>query len=72
MEVAPLFTLLSVYTVYTVVMVYTVDMWTCGLRRLRGLTGLILLLYIYCHMVRTPLGKGYMAFWGFRAKCRTG
>ena len=41
-----------------------------GLGWLRGLSGLISLLYIYCHMVRTPLGIGYMAFWGFQAKCR--
>ena len=26
----------------------------------------------YCHMVRTPLGIGYMALWGFQAKCQTG
>ena len=23
-------------------------------------------IYIYCHMVRTSLGKGYMALWGFQ------
>ena len=32
-----------------------------GLGWLRGLSGLISLLYIYCHMVRTPLGIGRSA-----------
>ena len=66
MDVAPHYKLLSlfsddtvdtVYIVYTVDTVdiahpvdrvYTVDMWTWGL------TGLMWLLYVYCHMVRTP------------------
>ena len=26
----------------------------------------------YSRMVRTPLGIGCMAFWGFGAKCRSG
>ena len=29
-------------------------------------------IYIYCHMVRTPLGIGYMALLGFGAKYVTG
>ena len=27
--------------------------------------GLILLLYVYCHMVRNTMGIGFMALWGF-------
>ena len=27
--------------------------------------GLMWLLYIYCHMARTPLGIAYLALWGF-------
>ena len=27
-------------------------------------------IYIYFHMVRTPLGTGYMALFGFQAICR--
>ena len=42
---------------YNVDMVYTVNM------ELRGLTGLMWLLYIYCEIVRTPLGIGFMALW---------
>ena len=29
-------------------------------------------IYIYCQMVRTPLGIGYMALLGFGANCVTG
>ena len=42
------------------------------LKGLRGLTGLMWLLYIYCEIVRTPLGIGFMALWGFGAKSVTG
>ena len=36
-----------------------------------GAEGLRWLLYIfiYCEMVRTPFGIGYIALWGFGAKC---
>ena len=43
-----------------------------GLSGLRGLRGLTWLLYIYSHMVRTPLGIGYMAFGGFGVKYLSG
>ena len=55
----------AVEIVETVDTVYTIE-------GLGALTGLMWLLHIYCHMVRTPLGIGYMALWGFGAKCLTG
>ena len=42
------------------------------MRGMRGMRGLTWLLYIYSHMVRTPLGISYMAFWGFGAKYLSG
>jgi hypothetical protein len=54
--------------------------WCLGFEGFEGLRGwgvewfdgLILLLYVYCHMVRNTMGIGFMALWGFWAKCLTG
>ena len=56
-----------------------------GLRTLRGLIGLrgveggkgvegvdVAAIYTYSHMVRAPLGIGYIALWGLGAKCLSG
>ena len=42
------------------------------MRMMRGMRGLTWLLCVYSHMVRTPLGISYMAFWGFGAKYLSG
>ena len=47
---------------YTVDMVCTVDMGLTGVRWLKGLTGLVWLLYIQCDMVRTPMGTGFIGY----------
>ena len=70
----------TVHMVYTVDMVYTADMWTWGMRRMRGLRGLrgfrVLrgLMWPLCILLYglDTMGIGYMAIWGFGAKCLTG
>ena len=37
-----------------------------GVGELRGLTGGTNEPYLYCHMVRTRLGLGYMALWALK------
>ena len=41
-----------------------------GLNGLKGLRGLTWLLYKFSYS--TPSGRGYMAIWGFGAKCLDG
>ena len=50
-----------------------------GMKRKEGYEGYkgyegydVAAIYIYCHMVRTPLGIGYMALWGFDSKSEVG
>ena len=47
--------------------------WAMGAEGVEGAEGPdVAAIYIYCHMVRTPLGIGYMALWGFDSKSEVG
>ena len=77
MEVAPRYKLLTLLPLLTVSdegeQGDEGDKGTSGVRWLRGLTltGLMWLLYILWYVLNT-MGIGYMALWGYGAKCWTG